>query len=92
MSSSALLVLMVFSGIVAVAANAYYPVMKAQEAKLSLAKSARDILTPEVAHNLQVLSGFKDLLAKDSIPFVGFDVSAWETVSKRWTASRPRVG
>jgi hypothetical protein len=80
-----LLIVMVVSGMIAVAANAWYPIVKANEAKASLASDAKSLLLPEVKRNSELVSSLQFSLETKQITvnqLYKFDVDAWETISK----------
>ena len=80
-NSLVVLVVIVLSGVIAVAANAYYPILKAEEAKRSLASNARQLLELEAKRNLEILREYEFYLPENS-PLVALETSAWEVVSK----------
>lgn len=81
-TSSLLLIALIVFGVLALAANAAYPVVKEREAKEKLAQSAKEILAPEIKRNTEVLATIEQDLSSGKLMGSKFDVAAWETVSK----------
>jgi hypothetical protein len=81
-TSSLLLIALIVFGVLALAANAAYPVFKEREAKEKLAQSAKEILAPEMQRNFAVLATIEKNLQAREAPIEKFDVAAWETISK----------
>jgi len=69
-------------GIVAAFGNYFHTLTKAEEAKRTLAKSAREILRPEVATNMIALERFQVGKLNQTVPLHAFDLSAWKTVGQ----------
>jgi hypothetical protein len=81
-TSSLLLFALIVFGILALAANAAYPLVKEREAKEKLAQSARQILAPEIQRNTELLATIEKSLQAREASIEKFDVAAWETISK----------
>jgi hypothetical protein len=72
----------VISGVIAVAANAWYPVVKAREERAELASNAKAILLLEFKRNSEFVSTIHASLVKGELYLEQFDVTACETISK----------
>jgi hypothetical protein len=81
-TSSLLFIAIIVFGILALAANAAYPVYKERETKEKLAQSAKEILAPEIQHNAEVLASIEKSLQAREASIEKFEVTAWETISK----------
>jgi hypothetical protein len=70
------------AGVVAVAANTFYPGVKEAEKKAALGKNAVAILSPELTSNRELLDEDKRIINNGWSSFDVFDVSAWEAISR----------
>ncbi len=72
----------VISGVIAVAANAWYPVVKARDERAELASNAKAILLLEFKRNGEFVPTIHASLVKRELYLEQFDVTACETISK----------
>jgi hypothetical protein len=82
--SNVLLPVLIIASIFALGANIWYPLAKDSERKATLARAARELLSPEIEHNAITLSKVQSRLKSSDLPDPEqtFDVMAWETISK----------
>jgi hypothetical protein len=80
--STVLFWIIVVAGVVAVAANTFYPGVKEAEKKAALGKNAVAILSPELTSNRELLDEDKRIINNGWSSFDFFDVSAWEAISR----------
>ena len=77
------LIMLVSGGAIAVVGSTLYPIARANEQKVQLAKDAKSLLLPEIERNTALFEGLKDImLNKGAVLDVNLETAAWEVVSR----------
>jgi hypothetical protein len=72
----------VVGGALVVIGNIQYARAKDTEDKQNLVSAAREVISPELERNRNILAMWRTTLEQDAIPFQQFEVSAWGAISQ----------